>query len=227
MTRRIMALALILAALTAVAATAALADEAYSYSDTSADSYSYQDPNQGYYYVRTDNGNGLNVRDGINGNVVGSLKYGTRIYVETFTTPEWALITYRYNKPGFGVSEYAAWVSTRYLTRNNPGKFQPTPTAAPATPTYTGKDQSRLFADMNNEFKTAVQVDRQFTVYARPSRASGWVNLRWAPSLEAERILTCPQNKPLTVLAETRNWYQVKDPVTGMVGFITKKFVSK
>jgi len=55
---------------------------------------------------------------------------------------------------------------------------------------------------------------------------SGWVNLRWAPSTEAERIATCPQGKELTVLAELKNWYQVEDPATGMIGFIKRTFVS-
>ena len=34
----------------------------------------------GYYYVYTENGKGLNVRDTPAGDIVGSLKYGTRIY---------------------------------------------------------------------------------------------------------------------------------------------------
>ena len=79
---------------------------------------------------------------------------------------------------------------------------------------------------MNAEFRTAVKV-APFTVIARPSRASGWVNLRWAPTTEAERIATCPQGKELTVLAQTNSWYQVQDPVTGMIGFIMQKFVSR
>lgn len=60
----------------------------------------------GYYYVKTENGKGLNVRDNPGGgNVIGSLKYGTRIYTTGFTTPEWALITYKYDKPGLGMGE--------------------------------------------------------------------------------------------------------------------------
>ena len=82
---------------------------------------------------------------------------------------------------------------------------------------------------MNDEFRTGKLVANPFTVYARPSRASGWVNLRWAPSTEAERIATCPQGKQLTVIGEigeTRNWYQVQDPQTGMIGFISRQYVS-
>jgi uncharacterized protein YgiM (DUF1202 family) len=77
---------------------------------------------------------------------------------------------------------------------------------------------------MNAEFRSAVRVS-PYTVISRPSRASGWVNLRWAPSTEAERIATCPQGKELTVIAQTNSWYQVQDPQTGMIGFIMQKFV--
>ena len=77
----------------------------------------------GTYYVQTDNGKGLNVRDNPDGRVVGSLKYGTPIYVDAFTAPEWALITYRYDN-GFGMDDYSAYVSTRYLVRSDPGEYQ-------------------------------------------------------------------------------------------------------
>ena len=80
---------------------------------------------------------------------------------------------------------------------------------------------------MNAEFNTAKKVAAPYTVVARPSRASGWVNLRWAPSTEAERIATCKQGKELTVLAELKNWYQVQDPETGMIGFISNQYVTR
>lgn len=76
MTKRFVSLMLALLLLMAAAIPTALAgDEDY-------------DPRAGYYYVKTENGKGLNVRDRINGSVVGVLKYGTRIYVDSFTTPE-------------------------------------------------------------------------------------------------------------------------------------------
>lgn len=180
----------------------------------------------GYYYVKTENGKGLNVRDNPGGgNVIGSLKYGTRIYTTGFTTPEWALITYKYDKPGLGMGEYAAWVSTRYLTRNNPGTYQGS--SASSGSTQTSAATADPLSGINAIFRTAKQVSAPYTVVARPSRASGWVNLRWAPSTDAERIATCPQGKQLTVLAEMKGWYQVQDPATGMIGFISSQYVAK
>ena len=185
------------------------------------------DPTAGYYYVKTKNGKGLNVRDNPGGgNVVGSLKYGTKIYCSGFSTSEWALITYKYNKPGFGMGEYSAWVSTRYLTRNNPGKYQGSTDSSSSKQTSATTAADSL-SSINAIFRTAKQVSAPYTVVARPSRASGWVNLRWAPSTDAERIATCPQGKQLTVLAEMKGWYQVKDPATGMIGFISSKYVAK
>ena len=211
MKNRIISLALAVLTLAALCAFPAYAED-----DT-------PDPNAGFYYVKTDNGGGLNVRESINGRVVGSLPYGSKIYVDAFSTPEWALILYRYNKPDYGTDEYAAFVSTRYLTRTNPGPYNPGGSSSPST---TVTDADKVLADLNAEFRSGKLVEQRFNVYARPSRASGWVNLRWAPSTEAERIGTCLQGKKLTVLAETKNWYQVYDPETGMVGFISKKFVS-
>ena len=177
----------------------------------------------GVYYVKTDNGRTLNVRKSPNGEVIGQFAYGKRIYVETITSSGWAQ-TY-YGDYGDSVT---AWVMARYLVTYDPGKYKAPAKTSPTEPAATASatDAAKVLADMNAEFKTGKLAAKQFTVYARPSRASGWVNLRWAPSLEAERIATCPQGKALTVICETRNWYQVQDPETGMIGFISKKFVS-
>ncbi len=201
MIKRLISLALIAAALSALLIPAALAaNEA------------------GYYYVKTDNGKTLNVRNRPDGDVIAELKYGTRVYVLEFVSSgKWARINYE-----FGDGLYPAYLSARYLVKNDPGKYSPS-----TTPDSSGaSDASKTLTDMNAEFRSAKKVQQQFTVYARPSRASGWVNLRWAPSLSAERIAACPQGKALTVLAETKNWYQVQDPETGMIGFISRQYVS-
>ena len=188
------------------------------------------DPNAGYYYVYTDDGKKLNVRDSVHhGKVVGRIPYGTRIYVEGFTDDTWAQIIYRYNKPGYGVGDYACFVQRRFLMKNEPAPFNPNnrPSGSSSSAGSSGsKDYAKIFSAMNAEYRTGKLVSQQFNVYARPSRASGFVNLRWGPSSDTERIATCPQGKLLTVIAETKNWYQVQDPETGMIGFISKKYVT-
>ncbi len=165
-------------------------------------------------YVYTDNGKTLNVRsDPMTGNnVIGSLKYGEAVSVRMTFANGWACIDWA---SGAG---YVAYVQSRFLVSSKPASRTPvaTPVSTPAADTLSG---------MNAEFRTAVRV-APYTVVARPSRASGWVNLRWAPSTEAERITTCSQGKELTVLMELNNWYQVQDPMTGMIGYISKNFVT-
>jgi uncharacterized protein YgiM (DUF1202 family) len=186
-----------------------------------ADSY------YGTQWVYTDNGKSLNVRStpSTGNNVIGSLKYGADVMVVEMYSNGWAKILWGQSDYGeFGT----AYVQRRFLVNHKPSS-KPSQSAAPASSsskTAAGTDYTKLFTAMNDEFRTGKLVPQQFNVYARPSRASGWVNLRWAPSLEAERIATCPQGKVLTVIAETRNWYQVRDPQTGMIGFISKQYVS-
>ena len=183
-----------------------------------ADSY------YGTQWVYTDNGKSLNVRSTptTGNNIIGSLKYGAEVTVIQMYANGWAQILWEQNEYGeFG----AAYVQRRYLVNHKPSSkpMPPSPTAAPASGTA---NLTKAFAAMNAEFATGKQVT-PYTVVARPARASGWVNLRWAPSTEAERIATCKQGKELTVLAETKNWYQVQDPKTGMIGFISRSYTTR
>ena len=181
-----------------------------------ADSY------YGTQYVYTDNGKSLNVRSSPNtgNNIIGTLKYGAEVTVIEMYSNGWAQILWEQNEYGeFG----AAYVQRRFLVNHKPSSQPVQPTAAPAS---SGTDYAKIFSSMNAEFSSAKQVAVPYTVVARPSRASGWVNLRWAPTTEAERIATCKQGKELIVLAELKNWYQVQDPETGMIGFISRQYVT-
>lgn len=182
------------------------------------------DPTAGYYYVYTENGKTLNVRDMPNGIKVGNLKYGTRIYCYFREPNGWALIDYTYDKPGYGKGTYACYVNSRFLVKNKPAPR----TASTTTTTTTAKATASAdtVADLNAEFKAAKKVEA-YTVYTRPTRVSGWVNLRWAPSKSAEVITTYKNNMALLVIAELKNWYQVEDPETGNVGFMDKAFLTR
>ena len=171
-------------------------------------------------YVYTDNGRTLNVRSDPTGgkNIIGRLNYGSAVSVRMTMANGWAAIDYAAGVGG------VAYVQSRFLVNSKPAPKTPTPVPTKSVTPITPAASSGLFDSMNAEFRSAVRVS-PYTVIARPSRASGWVNLRWAPSTEAERIATCPQGKELTVLAQTSSWYQVQDPQTGMIGFIMQKFV--
>lgn len=173
---------------------------------------------EGYYYVYTENGKGLNVRDTPGGDVVGSLKYGTKIYCYYRDGGNgWALIDFNYDKPGYGYGTYAAYISSRYLRKSKPP-------AIPSSGSSSSSGSADFAAEVNAEFRSAKKVT-PFSVTVRPTRASGWVNMRWAPSKSAEVMATYKQNEKLLVIKETNNWYQVEDQDTGDVGFISKQFV--
>lgn len=173
----------------------------------------------GYYYVYTENGKGLNVRETAGGKVVGSLKYGTKIYCYYRDGGNgWALIDYTYDKPGYGKGTYACYISSRYLRKNKPAAYSGNKKNKNSTVTVTD-----TFDEVNAEFRSAKKVD-PYRIYVNPTRASGWVNMRWAPSLNAELIANYGQNAQLTVLQETTHWLMVEDPNTGDIGYMKKEF---
>ena len=188
-----------------------------------ADSY------YGTQWVYTDNGKTLNVRSAptTGDNIIGTLKYGAEVTVVQMYDNGWAQILWEQNEYGeFGV----AYVQRRFLVNHQPTSkpAQPVQPSAPASGSAAAEtDYAKVFSAMNAEFKTARRITDPYIVVARPSRASGWVNLRWAPTTEAERIATCKQGKELIVLAELKNWYQVQDPETAMIGFISRQYVTK
>ncbi len=176
---------------------------------------------EGYYYVYTENGKGLNVRETPGGKTVGSLKYGSRIYCYYRDGGNgWALIDFNYDN-GYGYGTYAAYVSSRYLRKNKPEPYSGGSSSSKSSSSSSAAD---AVSEINAEFRSAKQVT-PFVVTVRPSRASGWVNMRWAPSKSAEVLATYKQNEKLLVIKETNNWYQVEDQDTGDVGFISKQFV--
>ena len=179
----------------------------------------------GTQWVYTDNGKSLNVRStpSTGNNIIGSLKYGAEVTVVEMYSNGWAQILWQQNAYGeFGV----AYVQRRFLVNHKPTSQPAQPSTVPASGgTAATADLAKAFSAMNDEFRTGKLVAKPFIVYARPSRASGWVNLRWAPSKDAEVLSTYRSGAQLTVIAETQSWYQVADPNTEATGFIMKNYV--
>lgn len=178
-------------------------------------------------WVYTENGRSLNVRSqpSTGNNEIGSLKYGDRVNVINTLSNGWTTISWVH------ADNYVAYVQTRFLVDYQPAPWKPASSKASTSTGTTSSSSSvsyeKIVSEMNAEFASAKKVNVPYAVTSRPSRATGWVNLRWAPTTQAERITTCPQGKTLTVLAELRNWYQVEDPATGMIGFISRQYVSR
>jgi len=87
---------------------------------------------------------------------------------------------------------------------------------------YTGDP----IADINAEFASAVDVE-DYRVTARPARVTSWVNMRWIPSETGMIIAQYGTTEELIVLKELNHYLQVKDPDTGDVGYIHKKFAAR
>ena len=199
-------------------------------------------------YVYTDNQKGLNVRSTpyVGDNIIGLAPFGTRINVLRFLDNGWACIRWNGSE---------AYVQSRFLQGNYPSVVTPvpaTPTPVPtAVPTrvptaapynnngynYNNNNYNynnngsptgytETMATLNAEFRTARTVT-PFVIVVRPARASGWVNVRWAPSKDAEILGMYRSGARLTVLAETQSWYQVADPDTDATGFIMKAYTTR
>ena len=168
------------------------------------------------YYVYTKNGKGLNVRSSMstadNSNIIGSLAYGTKVIIYG-VRDGWAMIDYG-NTTGY--------IMYRFLVKTKPAPYQPS--GNPEQETKDPAKEATTVGQMNALIASAKFVE-PYTVTARPTRASGWVYMRWFPSRAANEMATFGANYQLTVIAELKDWYQVSDPATGKVGFIYKSYV--
>ena len=168
------------------------------------------------YYVYTKNGKGLNVRSSMstadNSNIIGSLDYGTKVVIYG-VKDGWAMIDYG-NTTGY--------IMYRFLVKTKPAPYKTSDSAEQNT-NDTTKDASTV-TQLNALIASAKFVE-PYTVTVRPTRASGWVYMRWFPSRTANEMATFGANYQLTVIAELKDWYQVSDPATGKIGFIYKSYV--
>ena len=171
----------------------------------------------GDYYVYTENGEPLNVREKPNGTIVGSIRSGEKVYVYSFVNAAWARVTFHYAKGGVE-GDYDAYINRRYLTRTLP---EDQPAAAVTAPIEVD-----TLTDLNRIFKTARAVE-PYQVTLRPSRVTGWVSMRWAPYESAALLATYKANDQLTVLKELDGWLQVQDPATGNVGFVNIAYIAE
>ncbi len=176
-------------------------------------------------YVITQDGDPLNVRSQpfISADtLIGSLENHSVVTVLSIDSNGWAKIEF-WTENG---SMIHAYVSSRYLSYDRDGHYRDEKSYAPLPTAVPKESKDNAMEELNAELKSVKSVPVSFSVLVRPSRATGRVNLRWAPNNKTRAICTYPANYKLTVIAETNNWYQVQDPVQGNVGFISKKLVT-
>ena len=68
------------------------------------------------YFVYTENGKDLNVRNAPNGDIIGALHYGEEVKVTAIINDYWALIEFQDNVPGY--------VNTRFLVPVHPDEIK-------------------------------------------------------------------------------------------------------
>ena len=169
-----------------------------------------------YRYVYTENGKGLNIRyePRIADNILTTAAFGTRVQVYQNLGNGWTAIYWG------GTDIF--YVQSRFLVKDKPTKK---PSSGSGSTSGSAGDNASSVAELNQIFRTYQRVPSPYLVTVRPTRASGWVNLRFAPTKQAELLGTYRENDRLLVIAQLKDWLQVEDPATGAVGFISSKFV--
>lgn len=166
-------------------------------------------------YVATANKGYLNVRSGpstYSNNITDTLNWGTQVvflqYAEGGYNTAWSWISYTKNN-----RSCTGYVMSKYISFTNPrGTVTPKPTSDPKQ-------------SLDSLGFSAFKKVSPYAVYANPDRPTGWVNLRWAPSTDADVQQRCYQYRHLVVIAQSSTWAQVIDPETGVVGFISRIYV--
>lgn len=164
----------------------------------------------GYYAVYSHCGNGkpLNVREGPGKDyfVISRVPYGEAIYVVGETYPGWLQL----NDGGF--------VQASLTSRTYPGPYVP-PTPSPDPKPAEKSTTEKLYEEAR--FVNPYTITLKATV-----KSKGVANVRWAPSKTAKLQKAYPAGTRVTVLAELgKNWYQIQDPDTLMVGFVNTAYV--
>ena len=118
-----------------------------------------------------------------------------------------------------------AYVLSKFLVKSHPGRYVPSESSGSSSGS-SSSTPSGLQSSIVSEFNAARFVT-PYNVVTYHKRASGMINMRWAPNEKAKLIHSYPAGDTLTVLAELKNWYQVQDPETGWVGFIRSDFLMR
>jgi len=128
------------------------------------------------------------------------------------------------------------WVLTKFLVNYDPGEFVPSsrPSGSGSSGRSGGSSSSGSSGSNNAGIQSAILKEFKSARFVTPyevttyhKRASGMINMRWAPSKKATLIHAYSSGERLLVRAELKDWYQVEDPATGWVGFIRSDFLQR
>ena len=162
-------------------------------------------------YVYTSNGKPLNMRDApsIIGNIMTQIPNGAAVKVNDNLDDCWYSVTY---------NGYTGYSMARYLVSGSP---TPTPAPYPTPTPYPGGGGGAFSNDIFFGFQPVY-----YKALVRPSNPAGYVNLRWAPSLQADVNNHYYANAVLTVMSQNSLWCQVLDESGHVMGFIMRQFLN-
>lgn len=157
----------------------------------------------GTYYVKTANKGYLNLREApsTTAKVLGHLDYGTAMSVILFNNG-WAYVK---------VSKQYGWVLASNISATKPSS------GGGGSSDY---DSNVLKNSMFEGFHPV-----SYTVIVNPTRRTGFVNLRWAPSTAAKPMDIRYYGYELQVLQENNVWCQVYDAKAGISAFVMKEYL--
>ena len=161
-------------------------------------------------YVYTSNGKSLNMRDAptIIGNIMTQIPNGAAVRVNDAYDETWYSVTY---------NGYTGYSMARYLTSGWPTP-PPTPYPVPTpTPAPSAYFPNEIFLGFQSVYYKAM---------VRPSNPAGYVNLRWAPTLQADIHSRYYANAILTVMSQNPLWCQVLDENGNIMGFMMRQFLN-
>ena len=184
------------------------------------------------YYIRTDNGKTVNLREEptTNSRSLLQIPYGDEFWVSEFLGNGWA---YGHWGGAFG------YVMSRFLSTTRPEPYiggaagagydysaEDKPKKSSSTSSRSSSSASSEQAQLDKELKSQRDVT-PFPIEVRASRTSGRVNFRVGPGTNTTRITGYPDGKELICTGETTNWYRAYDPDNGKYGYIHKNFATR
>ena len=176
-------------------------------------------------WIKTGNGKAANGRSGPGKDyqLVAYVPYGSQVQITGTSQNGYTPIMLT-----SGSDE--VYVLTKFLVTYDPGTYVPSSSSSkPSGGSSSGGSSggtAGLQSAIVKEFKAARFVT-PYEVTTYHKRASGLINMRWAPSKKATLIHAYSSGEKLMVLAELKTWSQVQDPETGWVGFVRSDFLQK
>ena len=170
-------------------------------------------------WIKTGNGKPANGRSGPGKDYeyITGVPYGTQVMISGASANGYTPIV-------LPAGSDEVYVLSRFLVNYDPGVYVPSPSPSKPSGGGSGSSTAGVQSDIIKEFKAARFVT-PYDVTTYHKRASGLINMRWAPSKKAPLIHAYSSGERLLVRAELKDWYQVQDPATGRVGFIYKSYI--